>query len=184
MNNFNELAKFRRSTRKYASEQLDSEEVDLLMKAALMSPTSKNSQPWEFILVDDKDTLARLALCKPQGATFIEQSALSIVVGCDVEKSGAWIEDAAIASIMLQLQAEDMGLGSCWTQIRGRFTAAGEPSEKYIRELLNIPSNIHILSVIAIGRKAESKKPFDESNLLWERLHWNGWRASISDCLT
>ncbi|MCL1942685.1 MAG: nitroreductase family protein [Candidatus Azobacteroides sp.] len=175
MKNFNELAKCRRSIRKYTSEQLNPEEVELLMKTALMSPTSKNSQSWEFILVDDKDKLARLALCKPYGSAFIEHSALSIAVGCDIEKSDVWIEDAAIASIMLQLQAEDMGLGSCWTQIRGRFTADGESSEDYIRNLLNIPPNIHILSVIAIGRKVDSKNPFDERNLLWEKLHLNEW---------
>jgi nitroreductase len=140
-----------------------------------MAPTSKNTRSWEFILVDDKDKLARLALCKPHGANFVEHAALAVVVGADAEKNDAWIEDASIASIMLQLQAEDMGLGSCWAQIRGRFSADGELSEDYVRELLNIPAHIRILSVISVGRKDEERNPFDESNLLWEKLHLNNW---------
>jgi nitroreductase len=175
MKSFGELAKARRSTRKYTSEQLTPEEVELLMKSALMAPTSKNSRSWEFILVDDKMKLAQLSLCKPHGASFVEHAALAIAIAADAEKNDVWIEDTSIASIMLQLQAEDMGLGSCWAQIRGRFAADGESSEDYIRELLNIPSHIRILSIITVGRKDEERKPFDESRLLWEKLHLNNW---------
>ncbi len=183
MKTFSELAKSRRSTRKYTSEELTPEEVELLMKAALMSPTSKNSHSWEFILVDDKDKLAQLALCKAHGANFVENAALAVVVAADPEKSEVWIEDASIASIMLQLQAEDMGLGSCWVQIRNRFAANGGTSEDYIRELLGIPANINILSIIAIGKKGEERKPFDENRLLWEKLHLNNWTVDSNDFL-
>ena len=80
--------------------------------------------------------------------------------------SDVWIEDASIASIIIQLQAEDMGLGSCWVQVRERFTASGMPSDEYVRE-------VQVLSVVAIGHKGMERKPFSEEHLQWEKVHIN-----------
>lgn len=91
------------------------------MKAALMAPTSKRSNAWQFIVVDDKETLKKLSFCKEQASQFIADAALAVVVTADPLASDVWIEDASIASIYLQLQAEDMGLGSCWVQLRERL---------------------------------------------------------------
>ena len=87
--------------------------------------------------------------------------------------SDVWIEDASIASIYLQLQAEDMGLGSCWVQVRERFTAAGVPSNEYVHEVLDIPLQLQVVSIIAIGHKGMERKPFNEDNLQWEKIHLN-----------
>ena len=73
----------------------------------------------------------------------------------------------------LQLQAEDMGLGSCWVQVRERFTASGMPSGEYVHEVLDIPLQLQVLSVIAIGHKGMERKPFNEDNLQWEKIHIN-----------
>jgi nitroreductase len=118
MNNFSELITNRRSMRKFTDEELSQEEVVSLMKAALMSPTSKRSNAWRFIVVDDKETLRKLSCCKEHGAAFLAGAALAIVVIADPLASNVWIEDASVASIMIQLQAEDLGLGSCWVQVR------------------------------------------------------------------
>jgi len=173
--NFIDLLKKRRSIRKFAEEKLSPEEVELLMKAALMAPTSKNSHSWEFILVDEQQTLDRLALCKPNGAAFVNKAPLAIVIAGDPTTSDVWVEDAAIAATAIQLQAEAMGLGSCWVQVRFRMTASGDASESYIKELLGIPEHISVLAVIAVGEKIEEKKGFDEDRLLWEKLHLNKW---------
>jgi nitroreductase len=114
MNNFSDLIKNRRSMRKFTDEELSQDQVVSLLKAALMSPSSKRSNPWQFIVVDDKETLQKLSLCKEMGAAFLKDAALAIVVMADPLASDVWIEDAAIASLMIQLQAEDLGLGSCW----------------------------------------------------------------------
>ena len=87
--------------------------------------------------------------------------------------SDVWIEDASIASIMIQLQAEDLGLGSCWVQLRERFTASGIPSNEYVHEVLDLPLQLQALSIIAIGHKEMERKPFDESHLQWEKIHIN-----------
>ena len=159
--------------RKFTDVELTQDEVVSLMKAALMSPTSKRSNSWQFIIVDDKEVLKQLSSCKSQASTFIADAALAVVVTADPLASDVWIEDASIASIIIQLQAEDLGLGSCWVQIRERFTANGTPSDEYVRSILDIPLQLQVLSIIAIGHKGMERKPFNEDHLLWDKIHIN-----------
>ena len=173
MESFSELIKARRSMRKFTAEELTQDEVVTLMKAALMAPTSKRSNAWQFIVVDDKEKLKELSLCKEHASQFIAEASLAVVVTADPLVSDVWIEDAAIASIYLQLQAEDLGLGSCWVQVRERYTASGMASDEYVRNVLEIPLQLQVLSVIAIGHKGMDRKPFDEEHLQWEKVHLN-----------
>ena len=173
MDKFSELIKNRRSMRKFTQEELKQEEVVALLKAALMSPTSKRTNCWQFIAVDDKEILEKLSYCKESSSSFIKDAALAIVVVADPLVSDVWIEDASIASIMIQLQAEDLGLGSCWVQLRERFTASGMSSNEYVHEVLDLPLQLQALSIIAIGHKGMERKPFDEVHLQWEKIHIN-----------
>lgn len=173
MENFSELIKNRRSMRKFTDEELSQEQVVTLFKTALMSPTSKRSNSWQFIAVDSKAKLVELSHCKEQASSFIADAALAIVVTADPLASDVWIEDASIASMLIQLQAEDLGLGSCWVQIRERIAASGMPSDEYVRGILDIPLQLQVLSIIAIGHKAMERKPFDEAHLQWEKIHIN-----------
>ena len=159
--------------RKFTDEELSQDQVVTLLKAALMSPSSKRSNPWQFIVVDDKEILQKLSLCKEMGAAFLKDAALAIVVMADPLASDVWIEDASIASIYLQLQAEDMGLGSCWVQVRERFTASGMDSGQYVQQVLDIPLQLQVLSIIAIGHKGMERKPFNEEHLQWDKIHLN-----------
>ena len=177
MNSFSDLIKNRRSMRKFTGEELSQDQVVTLLKAALMSPSSKRSNPWQFIVVDDKETLQQLSICKEMGASFLKDAALAIVVMADPLVSDVWIEDAAIASIMIQLQAEDLGLGSCWIQIRERVTSEGIPSGDFVHDVLEIPLQLQVLSIIAIGHKGMERKPFNEEHLQWEKIHLNKYGA-------
>lgn len=171
MTDFQQLIINRRSIRKFTEEALTPEQVELILKAALMSPTSKSSNAWQFLLVEDKEILEKLSHCKKVASKPIAGCALAIVVMADPFTSDVWIEDSSIVSIMMQLQAEDLGLGSCWIQIRERSTAADTPSDEYIRELLDIPLQMQILSIIVIGNKAQERPPFDQEKLQWEKIH-------------
>lgn len=88
---------------------------------------------------------------------------MAVVVMADPLASDVWIEDASIASIMIQLQAEDLGLGSCWIQVRERFTATGMPSGEYVHTLLDIPLQLQVVSIIAVGHKGMERKPLMRS---------------------
>lgn len=182
MESFSELIKNRRSMRKFTDEELTQEEVVTLMKAALMAPTSKRSNAWQFVVVDDKETLQKLSRCKEQASQFIADAALAVVVMADPMVSDVWIEDASIASIYLQLQAEDLGLGSCWVQVRERFAAPGVTSNEYVHDVLDIPLQLQVLSIIAIGHKGMERKPFNEEHLQWEKIHLNRYGGNDSEC--
>ena len=171
MRSFTSLITGRRSTRKFTDKLLSPEQVESILKSALMAPTSKNGFSWQFVVVEDKNILSQLAGCKKHGAAFLGGCALAIVVLCDVIQTDVWIEDASIAAIYMQLQAEDLGLGSCWCQVRNRLTDDGRESEQYVRELLGIPRQFGVLTIIGFGQKEQGQKPLDKSHLLWEKVH-------------
>lgn len=170
---FKDLVQKRRSIRKFTNEELTEDQVYNLMRAALMSPSSKSSRCWEFVVVDDADTLSAIAHCKSAGAEFIEGAPLAVVVMADPTVSDVWIEDASIASYSIQLQAEDMGLGSCWAQIRNRCMEDGTPADEALHKLLSLPANFEVLSVIGVGHKAMERQPQNEEKLKWEKVHLN-----------
>lgn len=171
MENFLELLKKRRSTRIFTGEPVAQEDVCTLMKAALMSPSGHRINPWEFILVEDKEVLKALSVCKEHGSGLLEGAAMAVAVIADTGKTDVWIEDCSIATIIIQLAAEELGLGSCWVQIRRRTDAQGNLSEDNVREILSIPSNYAVLSIVGIGHKAREAKPFDEEKMQWEKIH-------------
>lgn len=167
-----ELLKTRRSVRAYKEDKVEQEKVEKLIKSALISPTSMNKKEVEIIVVEDKETILKLEQCKKMGTMGLLTAPLAMVVIGNKEKSDAWIEDAAITSIILQMEAEDLGLGSCWIQMRGRQSETGD-SEEEIRELLNIPSNYGVLSVLSIGYKNEVKEAYEDPCIKEARVHYN-----------
>lgn len=167
-----ELLKSRRSIRKYENKSIEKNQIEELMKCALLSPTSKNSRPWEFIVVQDKDTLEKLSHSKGHGGAFLKDAPLGIVVLADPSKSEVWIEDASIASTIIHISAHSMGLGSCWIQIRGRNHSDSLTASEYVKETLNIPSNLEVDAIIAIGYPAEEKRSRNDDELLSEKIHY------------
>ncbi len=157
--------------RKFTDERLSSEDVAQLLKSALMSPSSKGKHAWHFVVVDDREMLEKLSMCKAQGADFLSGAAMAIVVVGDPSESDVWIEDASVASTVLLYQAEDLGLGACWIQVRERYTAEGEPADNIVRFLLNIPEPLRVVSIVAVGHKGMERKPFNEDRLLWDKVH-------------
>lgn len=178
MKDFGELIKIRRSMRKFTAEELTQDQVVGLLRAALMAPSSKGSRCWEFVVVDDKERLASLAHCKDKGGELIEGAPLAVVVMADPAVSDVWIEDASVATTILLLQAEDMGLGACWVQVRGRSMADGKPAEEMVRGILGVPEHLRVLSIVAVGHKGMERKPFNEEKLLWEKVHINGFNTA------
>lgn len=173
MEKFMELVKSRRSTRKFTEEKISEDQVVELMKAALMAPSSKRATPWQFILVDEADKLEKLSTCKAHAGKLIAGAPLAIVVLADPLVSDVWIEDASIASTFIQLQAESLGLGSCWVQVRQRVDKDEVSAEDNVRQILDIPLQMQVLAIIAVGHKDEKKEPFDEEKLKWEKIHIN-----------
>lgn len=168
---FYQLLKNRRSIRQYTSQKVEPDKIKLITTAALMSPASKRSNPWEFVVVEDQEMLKKLSECRPHGSQMLVGAPLGIVVIADRTKSDVWMEDASIAAIIMQLQAQDAGLGSCWVQVYGREKEEGISAENYIKNLLNIPDEFAVLCILSIGYKNEERKPHDEEKLAYNKIH-------------
>lgn len=176
MTNFDKLVQMRRSHRAFTNEEINSEDVKLILRAALMSPTSKGRRSWQFVVVDDKQAIEKLADAKDNGAQFLKKAPLAIVVLDDPVENDCWIEDGSIAAVSMQYQAEELGLGSCWAQMRGRGLSDGTSSDDVIRGILGIPDNLSVLCVIGIGHKSAERRLQDEEKLKWENVHINQYR--------
>ena len=144
--------------------------VEKLQEAVLRAPTSRNLQPWRFVFVTDAEILRALGRAKPHYSDFLAGAALGVVVCADASVSDCWIEDGAIAAATLQLVATELGLGSCWIQIRARQSVDGRPSEEHIREVLGVEAELSVLCVISVGYPAEMKPPKDLESLSWDKV--------------
>lgn len=170
---FEELLKKRRSIRKFKNTPVERETIERLLKAALLSPSSRNIRPWRFILVDDEALISKLSSVKPHGSKFMETAKAAVVVVADTNACDVWVEDASIASAVLLFEAEALGLGACWCQIRRRPHDEETSAEDYVRTLLNIPEGFAVESIIAMGYRDEQVPPYTKDDLLLDKLRYN-----------
>lgn len=167
---FKDLVSTRRSHRRFTADEVAADDLQLILRAALMSPTSKGQRKWKFVVVDDKLAIEKLADAKDGGGAFLKDAPLAIVVGGNPAENACWIEDASIAAISMQFQAEELGLGSCWVQMRGRGLSDGTTADEVIRGVLDLPEDMHTLCILAIGHAADQRKPQNEDALKWENV--------------
>jgi len=154
-----EAIKKRRSIRAYKNTDIPEETVEKLIEAARWAPSAGNIQPWEFIIVRNKETKRRLAEAA-LNQTFIEEAPVVIVVCADYRRSsmgygsrGATlycIQDTAAAIQNIHLAAIAMGLGTCWV---GAFR------EEPVKKLLKIPDGVRPVAIIPVGYPAEQPNP-------------------------
>lgn len=165
----------RTSIRAFTDEPVSDADIEILLRAAMAAPSAMNRQPWEFIVLKDRDTLDALA-GKLRYAKMLTQAPLAIVVcaetrltlrdGSEVENM-FWEHDASAATENLLLAAHAIGLGAVWT-------AASDPERAAtVREALGIPGTIMPLCIVPVGHPAESPEPKDK----WkpEKIHYNTW---------
>jgi nitroreductase len=167
---FINMLRKRRSIRQYKQQSLAKETIDLLQEALLRAPTSRGKNSWNFIFIEDHKLLEKMSRAKTHGSTFLAGAALGVVICADEEISDVWIEDSAIAAITLQYAAHDLGLGSCWAQIRNRPHNDETDAEDFLKELLTIKDNTRILCIIGIGFPNEEKSGLPKSRLPTDKI--------------
>ncbi len=165
-----DILRDRRSIRKYKDVKIDEQIIDQLKEAALRSPSSRGINPWRLLFITDKDMLEMLSRAKQSGSGFLKGASLGVVVIARDEESDVWIEDCSIASIILQLTGQSLGLGSCWIQIRNRMHNDGQTSEDYIRKALDLPEGSKVECMIAFGYPDEIKEPHPKSELEYGKI--------------
>ena len=170
---FNELAEKRRSVKVYADRPVEAVKIDAIIEAALRSPSGRATRPWSFVVVTDKTLLEKLSVAKPQGADFVKDAPVAVVVCGDPSASGLWVEDCSIAAVTLQYAAQSLGLGSRWAQMRGNHFNEDTTSTQYIAKLLGLPENRAVQCIIAIGYPGEEMIPYKKEELLFNKVSHN-----------
>ena len=174
-----DLLYHRRSTRRFLDKPVEAEKVRQLVTAGLLAPSSKNNRPWEFLIVDEADKLNILSFTKTHGSSFLAHVPLAIIVMGDPRKSDVWVEDCSIASLLIQLEAESIGLGSCWVQVHGRSHDEELSAAEYLRRHFDIPADMKILSIVGIGYKGQERNPQNELDLDWKKVRKNNYESKM-----
>lgn len=166
------LLKTRRSIRIYEDRKIDNKSIDLILKSALLAPSSRGRRPWDFIVVSNKELLKKLSKCRNNGSSaFIKNASHTIIIIADKTKTNdVWIEDCAICATLMQLEAHKLGIGSCWVQVRNRMHDDKKTSEEYIKELLGIEYNYAIECILSLGYSGENKKAYSEDDFDWDKV--------------
>ena len=167
-----ELMRNRRSVRQFTDETVPQEKVEKVLQAALLSASGRGTRPWEFIVVQDKDSIQELSGCRPGVNKTIAGANVAIVVTADQEKSHIWMEDCSIAMANMYLMAEDQGLGGVWIHCRECETPDGGSTEEYLKNLLGIPANFRVLSMFVFGVPAAHPAPYELDQLNTDKVHY------------
>jgi len=159
---FMDLIKKRISVRKYSAKAVPRELIDLCLEAARLAPSACNSQPWSFIVVDDEKTKNEIVEKSMSGIyssnKFVMTAPVIIVVITEhstyLARVGGMLRhikynllDIGIACEHLVLQAEEMGLGTCWL---GWF------DEKAVKKVLGLPKSTKVDVMISLGYPDEN----------------------------
>jgi nitroreductase len=167
------LIQKRRSIRKYLQKPIEPGKIDVLVEAALRSPSSRGLCPWEFIVVNQPEILEQLAGSKQYGSAFLKDAALGIIICADPERSDVWVEDSSIAATYIQLTAQSIGLGSCWIQIRERKHDDAKTAEEFVKDVLGIRGHLKVDAIIAIGYPDEDPPVHSKDELHYEKVFYN-----------
>ena len=163
----------RRSVRKFTNEKVSEEELHKLIAAGMMAPSAGNRQPWHFITVTDPKRLSQVGQVNPN-AGMASRAPAGILVCGDTELEmhpGYWVQDCSAAVQNILLAAHDAGLGAVWTGIWPKTDRV-----EGFKKLFSIPSSIHPLAFLVIGRPDKDSTELDSPDrFLTERIREEHW---------
>ena len=156
--------KARRSIRTFQDKALPKDALEKIIDVARFSPTARNVQPWDFVVITDSQTLKKISALAENGR-FIAAAKACIAVFCFDTKY--YLEDGCAATVNILNAAAALGIGSCWV--------AGDkkPYCSQVAELLSVPSEFKLISLVALGYP-ENKSDFKlaDKRSLKEIIHW------------
>lgn len=158
----------RKSVRSFIKDRpVSNEDVQALIKAGMSAPSGKDTRPWEFVIINDRAILDKMAEELPT-AKMLSQAPMAIVVCGDTIRSSYWYLDCSAATENILLAAEAMELGGVWT--------AAYPYRDRMATVIkhtNMPAQVLPLVVIPIGYSMGNhsvKDKYDE-----KKIHMNKW---------
>jgi len=148
--------KTRRSIRRFKPTRIPTHLIKSVIDVARHAPSANNTQPWEFIIVKDKRVKEQLAKTHAW-SYFINDAPICIVVlGNEKSSPSFFVVDASCATENLLLAAHGLGLGACWVAV---YDSCNSNSEKYVRDVLNVPPHLRVIAMVPIGYPDEKAEP-------------------------
>ena len=178
--NLFDLLSAHRSVRQYTKEPIEHDKLQQIAAAGLLTPSSKNLRSTEFLVVEDRTLISQMAHCKPRFGEMLQQASAAIVVLGRLE-SHAWVEDASLAMFAMMLEAQELGIGSCWVQVRHMVSEKigpdGKPltSSKDLQELLHFPDGLEVEAILSLGYPLHPIRPRQLADARPFRVHWGKW---------
>ena len=162
--------KTRRSIRKYTSQKIETEKIQEILKAGMQAPSARNLQPWQFVVIDDKEILQKLSIAHPYGKMINGASHAILICGDKtLEKEESYlIQNCCAATQNMLLAVHELGLGAVWLGVQPR-----EKRIDAISDLLKLPANVFPVALLSLGYPDEKKEAEDRYNPV--RMHWNSW---------
>lgn len=160
----------RRSIRKYEEKPVADHLVEELLRAAMAAPSAGNQQPWEFVVIRDKEIMKKVQEFHPY-SSMLNNCDVAIAVCGNLSKErfkDYWVQDCSAATENILLAAQSMGLGTVWL---GIYPVAERVEG--MKKLLELPNDVMPLSLIPIGYSAEKKEDVDRFNK--ECIHSDKW---------
>ncbi|MBQ3943488.1 MAG: nitroreductase family protein [Elusimicrobia bacterium] len=158
----------RKSVRKYSDKEIEQEKIDIILKCAMAAPSAMNKQPWEILVINDKEKLEKIAEILPN-ASYSKNSQVTIIVCGDKNVSEKfWEQDCSAVSENILLAAESLGLGAVWCAVY-----PFDEKVEAVKNLFELPENIVPLNVIPMGypeTNEDAKEKYDS-----KKIHINGW---------
>ena len=167
MNIFDIIAS-RRSIRTFSDESITETQIKTLLTAGMNAPSAMNTQPWHMMVIQNRETLNKLADICPNAQMLRHAPAAIMVMGDLNDSKDYFVIDCSAAVQNILLAARGEGLGSCWLGVYPR-----QPRVDGISEMFSLPKNIVPHSLIALGYPAETKGP--NNNYRKERIHNEKW---------
>lgn len=154
------------SIRRYEDRPVEKEKINEILRAAMQAPSAANQQPWEFFVINDKETLRKLSEASPF-AKMTKEAPCAIVSAYRKDcRLPAYAEiDMSIAMENMWLRTDELGLGGVWLGI-----APLEERMKAVEEIIGMPENLRAFAVFPFGYPAESRKQADRFEE--DRIHW------------
>ncbi len=169
---FFETIENRHSVRTFTDAPVADDTLEKLLRAALTAPSSKNCHSTSFLVLKNRETLARIAQMREMGSALIAGAQVAVIVCGDDSISDTWVDNASIAATLLQLAVVAEGLGSCWVHINGRPHRTGSEmsASDYLKTFIPIPENLSPLCVVAIGHPTPDYKFVPHKELYSEKV--------------
>ena len=154
----------RRSVRSYTGEPIPRADLETIVDAGRLAPSGYNKQPWDFIVVTERDMIQRLKVA----SQWMEKA--GAIIAIVLTPSRWWKEDGSAAIENMLLASTALGYGSCWLQ---GYT---EPLEGEFKELLGVPEEKRLLTLIPIGVPTEW--PTGDKRPLEDVIHWERYSGA------